>query len=125
MRKVAQVSMQMMPAQGRIPTFDIGDRLRKAREVADVSQEDMAEQIGVSRRSIVRYERGGAVPKSALLLYSLRTGVPIEWLKDGEAPPTGDGGGAAVHPLGLEPRTHWLIDSARPVRHLRPAAVAA
>lgn len=112
----------MMPEQGLIPTFNTGDRLRKAREVAGVSQDDMAEQIGVSRRSIVRYEGGGSVPKSALLLYSLRTGVPMAWLQNGEAPPTGDGGGAGVHPLGLEPRTHWLIDSARSVRHLTAVA---
>ncbi|WP_233568398.1 helix-turn-helix domain-containing protein [Frigoribacterium sp. PhB118] len=98
--------MMTLPQNGRIPRFDLADRLRKARETAEVSQDEMAEQIGVSRRSIVRYEGGATVPRSALLLWSMRTGVPMEWLLNGEAPPTGDGGGAGVHPLGLEPRTH-------------------
>ena len=106
-RKVTHVSMMTMPEPGRIPTFDLADRLRKARETAGVSQDDMASEIGVSRRSIVRYEGGAGVPRSALLLWSIRTGVPLAWLQNGETPPTGDGDGASgVHPLGLEPRTH-------------------
>ena len=71
----------------RIPSFTIGDRLRKARESAGMSQEELAEDVGISRRSLVRYERDEMIKKSVILLYAMRTGVPVEWIETGECTP--------------------------------------
>lgn len=81
--------MSMNLAQGglRIPEFTVGERMRKAREEAGLSQEEMATEIGIARRSIGRYEAGTAVKKSVLLLYAMRTQVPVEWLETGKCTP--------------------------------------
>ena len=71
----------------RIPEFSVGDRLRKARETAGMSQEEFADEVGISRRTIGRYEAGNESKRSIVLLYSMRTGVPTEWLETGCTPP--------------------------------------
>ena len=38
------------------------DFVRAARERLKLTQEQMAEQLGLERRSIIRYERGGNLP---------------------------------------------------------------
>jgi transcriptional regulator with XRE-family HTH domain len=104
----------------RVPEFDVHDRLSKAREEADITQQRMAELLGCSRRTIVRYETSGTVvPRSVVLAYHVATETDLDWLENGTVPagqgPDGDGGGV-VHPLGLEPRTHWLIDNVTELR---------
>lgn len=103
------MTMMVVPGAGRIPEFSMGDRMRLARETSGIDQQTMADEIGVSRRSVVRYENGGAVPKSALLLWSMRTGVPGAWLETGKAPEPDDGpegdGVPVVRLEGLEPPT--------------------
>lgn len=109
------MTMMTMPEPGRIPEFSVGDRMRKARESAEISQEAMAAEIGVSRRSIVRYEGDtGAAPRSTMLLWSFRTGVPLSWLMTGRAEtpngPAPEGGAepsesSTVRLEGLEPPT--------------------
>jgi transcriptional regulator with XRE-family HTH domain len=123
---LARMSMNV-DAAGLVPEFTLSDRLRKAREVRGLSQTAFAAQTGLSRSTIVRVESGEKVPGvKEYNLWQMATGVSREWLENGSAPVgQGPDGGGVVHPLGLEPRTHWLIDSARPVRHLRPVAVAA
>lgn len=99
MRNLTHMSMQIAGASDwRIPEFSVADRLRKARESAGMSQDELAEDIGVSRRSIVRYEGSGTPPKSVVLLYSMRTRVPAEWLMSGNT-----GGNNPVGPVGIEP----------------------
>ena len=95
-----------------VPSWTIGDRLRKAREAAGLSQSEFAGETGISRRSISRYESSNIVPpKSMQLLWQLRTGVPSEWITTGCTPrdlnpePTGFGsaGGVVTRlPFGLE-----------------------
>lgn len=87
-----------------IPSWKVADRLRKAREEAGLGVSEFAEEIGVHRRTVSRYESGAKPPKSILLLWQMRTGVPVQWLLTGEEP----GGPSGVHPPGLEPGTHWL-----------------
>ena len=41
---------------GRIPEWTVSDRLRKARESAGLSHEELAELVGVSRSTIYNYE---------------------------------------------------------------------
>lgn len=88
LRKVANlrnVARMSISSQGqRIPEWTVGDRLSKARDTAGLSQGDFADEVGMSRRSVVRYESGSYAKKSVLLLYAMRTGVPLEWLVSGE-----------------------------------------
>jgi len=72
-------------ADMRALTFTMGDRLRKARELAGLKQEELAEILGVARMSMYRWERGVSVPRRPVLIsWALRTGVPYEWLLTGE-----------------------------------------
>lgn len=82
----------------RIPKFDLNDRLRKARETADLDQTQLAELIGVSRNSVSAAERGASKPrKPVLIAWAFATRVPFEWLMTGAAnnetpDPDGPGG---------------------------------
>lgn len=74
----------------QLPTFTIGDRMRKAREFANLSVGQMAEMLRVSRNTISNYEHDhGArgVPWSVIRSYSQITGVPLDWFSAG--PETG------------------------------------
>jgi len=103
----------------RVPTFTLADRLAKARTDAGITQERMGELLGCSRRTIVRYEATGDVPRAVVLAYHVATETDLEWLETGAA-------SRKVHPLGFEPRTHCFsddhvaevvsIDSARSLR---------
>ena len=99
---------------GRIPEWTLRDRLRKAREAADMSQTDLGEAMGVARTTVARAEQTGGVRRQTLITWAFATGVPLEWLETGEAPSPGDGDGASVvvRHQGLEPRTRWLGASA-------------
>ncbi len=92
---------------GVVPTFDMGDRLTKARKVAGLSQTEMAEAIDISRRSVGSYESGESEPKRHVVLaWAMATGVDGFWLLTGEAPdPDGPGASVLVRHQGLEPRT--------------------
>lgn len=105
MRKLAHMTMTnaRYGAGALIPEFTVNDKMRKAREMAEITREVMAEQIGVSVRSIIRYENGGNVPKSAVLLYAMATTVPAEWIdptrctpRDLNPEPTDSGSGRVV-----------------------------
>jgi transcriptional regulator with XRE-family HTH domain len=52
--------------------------LRKARLAADLTQEDLAEKIGVSNKTISAYETGRAIPPTSVLIEIAKvTGVSI------------------------------------------------
>lgn len=94
--KLSDMSTQTLSP--RIPKFDLNDRLRKARETADLDQAQLAELIGVSRNSVSAAERGVSKPRKAVLIaWAFTTRVPFEWLMTGstnnETPdPNGPGG---------------------------------
>lgn len=70
----------------RAPSFTLNDRLAKARTEAGITQERMGEQLGCSRRTIVRYEHGGVhVPRSVVLAYHVATQTDLAWLETGTA----------------------------------------
>ena len=100
-----------MGQHGIIPTFELPDRLEKARKVRGMSQSQMAEAIDVSRKSISAYEAGTTRPKRHVVLaWAMATGVDGYWLLTGEAPdPNGPGASVLVRHQGLEPRTRWLV----------------
>ena len=67
---------------GRIPEWSLGDRVRKAREWAELDQVQLAEATGISRTTISNYERDAtAASRANLNLIALATGVDIRWLR--------------------------------------------
>lgn len=88
--------MSTAPVPARIPAFTLGDRLRKARELTEMTTRDFAAQIGVSQKTISDAENDRRAPRRiTLLAYAMATGVPLEWLETGreEAPRPGRPGG--------------------------------
>lgn len=84
--------MTLMPAPGTVPEWTVGDRLRKARETAGLTQQELAAEIGVSHRSITNYESDRSSPKRPVLVtWAMRTGVDLSWILQQDAP-SPDGG---------------------------------
>lgn len=84
---------------GVIPTFTLGDRVRKARESADMMQQDLADVAGIGRATIARIEQGRTVPRRPTMVsIALATGVDQFWLETGKTPvgPEPDGGSQNV-----------------------------
>lgn len=66
------------------PTFPRHYRLRLALETAAVEPEEMAEHLGVHINTVRNYVGGRRSPnRSVLRVWALRTGVPFEWLNEG------------------------------------------
>lgn len=66
-----------------VPSWSVGDRLRKAREAAGLEQRELAERAGISRATISNAERGIGNPNLATLqAWADATGVPVSWLVD-------------------------------------------
>ena len=70
----------------QIPQFTRGDRLRKAREKTGLSTRDFALEIGVSQKTVNNAEADKPIRRVTLLAWSMRSGVPLEWLESGWAP---------------------------------------
>jgi len=72
--------MTVSPA-GEVPAWTLGDRLRKAREHARLSQEDLAAQLDMNRATISNYETGKHPPaRVTVLSWAMICGVDPEWL---------------------------------------------
>ena len=62
-----------------------GEKLTRLRRREGLSQEALAEQLGVSRQAVSRWEQGTALPDAAKLLPCARLfSVSVEWLLDEE-----------------------------------------
>jgi DNA-binding XRE family transcriptional regulator len=105
------MSIYVMPQGGvGIPQWDLSDRLRKAREFAGYEQADLERLTGLSRATISNYERGRTKPsKASMNLWSLATGVSLNWLVNGESPDPQSGPGLSVRPEGFEPPTFCFV----------------
>ncbi|MEU2077086.1 helix-turn-helix transcriptional regulator [Streptomyces sp. NPDC013489] len=56
----------------------LGDRMRELRAAAGLSQDQLADRIGMERRSVQRYERGERDPRyTELLLIADALDVPV------------------------------------------------
>lgn len=67
-----------------IPEWTLGWRLQRSLAHAGVSMDEMAEELGISRRMVSRWINEHARPRTAYLkVWALRTGVPLEWLLTG------------------------------------------
>lgn len=67
--------------------WDLADRLRKSLRSSGIGVQQMADELGLDRNSVSRYINGHTVPaRAALIVWAMRTGVPLEWLENGEDP---------------------------------------
>jgi transcriptional regulator with XRE-family HTH domain len=60
-----------------------------------MTQQEMADTLGMHRKTLIRHERSEIPPKSFVLAYSAATGVPVGWLiegDDGHDGPSGQAG---------------------------------
>src|SRR5690606_11588498 len=70
-----------------VPAFGLRHRLSLALDHADVSVQEMADELGVSRNTVGNYIAGRTRPHKAVLrVWALRTGVPFTWLAEGKLP---------------------------------------
>ena len=61
------------------------DKIKRAREVAKLTQQELADSIGVSKRTIASYESQGAVPRrSTLAKLAAALKVSVKYLSDDE-----------------------------------------
>lgn len=65
---------------------DVGSRIRMARRVAGLLQEQLAEKAGIDQATVSRWEHRDEVPDRAgsLLAIARALGVSVDWLLTGE-----------------------------------------
>lgn len=103
--------------------FDLADRLRKSLRVSDISVQEMADYLEVSRNTVGRWLSGAGEPKRLYLrMWAMKAGVPLEWLQTGhiknETPsPDGDGVSSPLPDLNRRPALYEF-----PVHRLAMAA---
>lgn len=100
----------------------LSQRLRASRLLAGLEQAEIAQRLGVARTTVSTWEQGKTEPSAThFVRWAQITGQPLEWLAEvcgpvesEKARQTGESlSSYSVHPLGLEPRTHWLrVDAA-------------
>jgi transcriptional regulator with XRE-family HTH domain len=75
-----------------------GQRVRKAREGVGLTQEGLARKLGVSRTTVLRWEKGSFSPRFALEKLARVCRVRVAWLAFGEGEPAAqtEPGSAAV-----------------------------
>lgn len=81
------VRMEPMRHGGVVPEWTFTDRLIKARTFAGLSQHELATLLGVSERTIKRYEAGGVYKRGLVLGWALACGVDPDWLESGDDGP--------------------------------------
>lgn len=89
-----------------IPTFSLGDRLRKARVEKHLEQAQLADMLRVDRSTVVRYEADALkrVDSELVEKWARATDVPPHWLRWGTTeaptPPRNEAGvEAPIEPL--------------------------
>ena len=101
--------MSTNPNIGIVPSLTLGQRLRVARELTGMEQQEFAREIGTSRQTIGAAERGISHPRQLLIrAWAMATGVDRHWLETGEAPSPGGDGTDGEPPVGLEPTAFAL-----------------
>lgn len=102
--------MSTQTSTEHIPVWTMGDRFRKAREDAGLTQQELADALDVDRNTISAYEMDlrKRPQKGTVKRWAIRCGVPVEWLLGGIDGQASDG--EAAHLL---------------TRSLRPLALAA
>lgn len=83
--------MSMTEHIGDIPEWTGADRLIKARKVRGYTQTELAELLGVSEKTVKRYEAGEKTKRGIVLGWAMACGVNAQWLETGVAPRRPDG----------------------------------
>lgn len=86
----------------------IAERLKDAREVADLTQEQLAAKAGVSQGTIANVESGMRKNPRELMAIAKAAKVSAEWLKSGKGPRAIDDSNVATAQIGV--RRIPLID---------------
>jgi transcriptional regulator with XRE-family HTH domain len=75
----------------RTPVWTLGERLRKCREDAHLTQSAMAIRLGYSRQAIASWESDRTAPRLVVLREwaSVCNDIPLWWLLDDGALPEG------------------------------------
>lgn len=63
---------------------EIGERIGQARKLADLTQEQLADLLGLSLRSVQGYEAGNVIPWKHLREIASITQRPVDWFLHGE-----------------------------------------
>lgn len=75
------LALRARVAKGGLPAMELHDRLKAAREDADLTQAQVAEQTGIARRQYIRYEQGAQEMGIAKLrALCLALGVSADYL---------------------------------------------
>jgi transcriptional regulator with XRE-family HTH domain len=82
-------TLDWMPAKKSLqPSETVGDRIRQIRRAKGLTQADLAQHVGISRRAAVYYEAEGGSPSADLLArYAQALGVTTDVLAGLKAPP--------------------------------------
>ena len=73
------------PLERRMATRDLGERIKMLRQHLGLSQQAFADKLGVSAKTIVRYETGQSSPtEKTLRLIEQTFSVNPEWLRHGK-----------------------------------------
>jgi transcriptional regulator with XRE-family HTH domain len=101
-----------------IPTWELQDRLRKARQTTGLDQKDFAQALGVNPGSLAGWEAGRSKPRDVVTVakrIEMLTRIPAAWVLGvhEEAPrPDGDPNGGLPNDVrlkGFEPLTFWSV----------------
>jgi len=61
-----------------------GERFMKARRLNNWTQQQLAERLGIDRKTVLAIEADKRKPKkSVVIAWAVVTGVPLEWLETG------------------------------------------
>ena len=68
----------------RLLEMTYGERFMKARRLNGWTQQQLAERLGLDRKTVLGIEADKRRPKkSVVIAWSVVTGVPLEWLETG------------------------------------------
>ena len=67
-----------------VPKFTLTDRLVKARHTAGLNQQELADRLGVSRKTVMRYETKGDLRFDAIVQWAAACDVDHVWLLVGD-----------------------------------------
>jgi transcriptional regulator with XRE-family HTH domain len=77
----------MTPRTEQLLRLTAGERLARARKVSGYSQTELASMLGVTPRSVVRWETDKQTASMPVIIaWATITEVPVEWLRTGHMP---------------------------------------